>query len=101
MCSNGTSSPHTAHTRLYLMRPPSLSCSWLNRRLFSSVAGNTRIGMETRPNEMAPFHMVLGMSEPPWKVPGREPDCTGRTSRYQHVRTRRGHFHPSLCWDPG
>src|SRR5438034_7315236 len=69
MCSNGTSSPHTEHTRLYLMRPPSLSWSWLNRRLFSSVAGKTLIGIETRPNEMAPFHIVLGMGEASFERP--------------------------------
>src|SRR5437588_8917694 len=44
------------------MRPWSSSCSWLNERPFSSVAGNTRIGIETSPKEMAPFHMVLGMA---------------------------------------
>src|SRR5437899_3126668 len=44
------------------MRPWSFSWSWLNERPFSSVAGNTLIGMDTSPKEMAPFHMVLGMA---------------------------------------
>src|SRR5437588_3314715 len=61
MCSKGTLSPHLAHTRWYLMRPWSSSWSWLKDRPFSSVAGNTLIGIDTSPNEMAPFHMVLGM----------------------------------------
>src|SRR5438034_445801 len=61
MCSKATSSPSMAHTRLYLMRPWSTSCSWLNRSVFSSVAGNRPTGMETRPKEMAPFHMALGI----------------------------------------
>src|SRR3954469_49919 len=66
MWSNETSSPSIEHTRWYLIRPPSLSCSWLNRTVFSSVAGNTRIGIETSPKEMAPFHMVLGISFRPF-----------------------------------
>jgi len=37
--SKVTSSPHLAHVRWYLMRPKSLSWSWLKRRVFSSVAG--------------------------------------------------------------
>src|SRR5437763_10270246 len=61
MCSYATISPHFAQTRWYLMRPWSSSWSWLNDRPFSSVAGNTLIGMETSPKEIAPFHMVLGM----------------------------------------
>src|SRR5919198_3023972 len=68
MCSKVTSSPQTEHTRWYLMRPPSLSCSWLKRRVFSSVAGKTLIGIETRPNEMAPLHMVLGIGSPSGEV---------------------------------
>src|SRR6266700_7849736 len=63
MCSKGTSSPHTAHTRWYLMRPWSLSWSWLNLRLFSSVAGYSPTGTVTRPKVMAPFHIVLGISQ--------------------------------------
>ncbi len=44
----------------------SCSWSWLNFRLFSSVAGYTATGIVTRPNEMAPFHIALGgMSSPP------------------------------------
>jgi hypothetical protein len=30
---------------------------------FSSVAGYSPTGIDTRPNEMAPFHMVLGMTD--------------------------------------
>src|SRR2546423_695355 len=65
MCSNETSSPSTAHVRWYLMRPWSSSCSWLNRRVFSSVAGYILTGIVTSPKEMAPFHIVLGMVSPP------------------------------------
>src|SRR3954451_11295980 len=63
MCSKVTSSPSTAHTRLYLMRPMSSSWSWLKCRDFSSVAGYMPTGIDTRPKEMAPFHMVLGMTD--------------------------------------
>src|SRR5436190_9065546 len=73
MWSKDTSSPHTEHTRWYLMRPPSLSCSWLKRRVFSSVAGKTLIGIETRPNEMAPLHMVLGIGSPSGEVSPAQP----------------------------
>src|SRR2546423_4710268 len=62
MCSNATSSPHTAQVRWYRIRPMSLSWSWLNLRLFSSVAGYRRIGTVTRPKEIAPFHIVLGIA---------------------------------------
>src|SRR5437764_8442048 len=40
----------------------SSSWSWLNFRDFSSVAGNTATGIDTRPNEMAPFHIALGIA---------------------------------------
>src|SRR5947199_642879 len=80
MWSKDTSSPHTAHTRWYLMRPPSLSCSWLKRRVFSSVAGKTLIGIETRPNEMAPLHIVLGICPPSGEVGSR-----ARTRRHPIV----------------
>src|SRR5512141_2597695 len=60
MWSNSTSSPSIEQTRFMRIRPMSSSWSWLNRRLFSSVAGYTATGIVTRPNEMAPFHMALG-----------------------------------------
>src|SRR6266511_1246001 len=41
------------------MRPPSLAWSWLNRRLFSSVAPYSLTGMVTSPNEIAPFQIVF------------------------------------------
>ena len=82
MCSNGTTSPHFAQTRWYLMRPWSSSWSWLNERLFSSVAGKTLMGMDTSPKEIAPFHMVLGMA---LRLSSRASDCTGRGGRYQHL----------------
>src|SRR5437762_1169639 len=62
MCSNGTSSPQIEQVRWYLMRPWSLSWSWLKRSVFSSVAGYRPTGIETSPNEIAPFHMVLGIA---------------------------------------
>src|SRR5437763_3941324 len=62
MCSNETTSPSTSHTRWYRIRPMSSSWSWLNFRDFSSVAGNTATGIDTRPNEMAPFHIDLGIA---------------------------------------
>jgi hypothetical protein len=41
----------------------------LKDRPFSSVEGNTLIGIDTSPKEMAPFHMVLGMALPfVWEV---------------------------------
>src|SRR5919198_1093951 len=49
------------------MRPPSGAWSWWNRRLFSSVAPYTRMGMVTSPKEIAPFQIVL-MRGPP--LPG-------------------------------
>src|SRR6266508_243931 len=74
MCSKGTSSASIEHTRLYLIRPKSSSWSWLNLSDFSSVAGYSPTGIETRPKEMAPFHMTLGMSH----LRGRNASLVGR-----------------------
>src|ERR671919_2728512 len=84
--SYGTSSPSFEHTRWYLIRPWSFSCSWLNRRVFSSVAVYTRTGIDTRPKEMAPLHMVF-MGLPP-KVEGL--DCTAVPADPGGCSTRSG-----------
>src|SRR4249919_1815771 len=56
------------------MRPPSASCNWLNLSDFSSVAGYTATGIVTKPKEMAPLHMDLGMIGTP---PGCRPSACG------------------------
>ncbi len=61
MSANATTSPHFSHTRWYRTRPPSAECTWRNETSFSSVAEKSRMGMDTRPNETAPFQMALGM----------------------------------------
>src|SRR5215218_2054413 len=58
MSEYGTSSPSTEQIRLYLIRPPSATCTWRNEMSFSSVAENTLIGIVTIPNEMAPFQIA-------------------------------------------
>src|ERR687892_1359867 len=75
--SNGTSWPSVEQTRWYLILPWSFSCSWLNRRVFSSVAVYTRTGIDTRPKEMAPLHIVfMGTSRA-----GRSLDCIAGGTR--------------------
>src|SRR4051812_16923620 len=49
-----TSSPSIEQTRLYLTRPPSAACTWLNRMSLSSVAEYSFTPMLTRPNDTAP-----------------------------------------------
>src|SRR5215207_7776939 len=58
MSEYGTSSPHTEQTRLYLIRPPSATCTCRKEMSFSSVAENTLIGIVTIPKEMAPFQIA-------------------------------------------
>src|SRR4051812_18472284 len=59
MSANATSPPHTEHTRLYLIRPPSSRCIWWNRKSCSSVAENSRTPIVTRPKEIAPRQIDL------------------------------------------
>src|SRR5437868_11355183 len=61
MCSRGISSPSLLQTRFCWMRAPSLSCSWWKRTSFWDVAVNSLIGTFTRPKEMAPDQMALGI----------------------------------------
>ena len=57
MSSYWTSSPSTEQTRLYLIRPPSVSCTWWNRMSCSSVAEYSFTAMLTSPKETAPFQI--------------------------------------------
>src|SRR4051794_12798190 len=54
MSAYSTSSPSTEQTRLYLTRPPSVTCTWWNRMSWSSVAEYSFTAMLTRPKETAP-----------------------------------------------
>src|SRR5687767_3263606 len=59
MSSQVTSLPHLAHSRLYLIRPPSASCRRWNLRLLLSTAEKSLTGMLMSPNEIAPFQIGL------------------------------------------
>src|SRR5215213_6666447 len=79
MSAYSTSSPSIEQTRLYLIRPPSLTCTWLNRMSLSSVAEYSFTPMLTRPKETAPRqidrtpHLLLGGPPTP-TVPSRSQD---------------------------
>ena len=68
------------------IRPPSSSWSWLNRSVFSSVAGYTETGMVTSPKLMAPFHIDLGMVYPSTRCAVPTSDAA-ETRFYALVRT--------------
>src|SRR6266536_2920653 len=106
MCSKSTISPHLEQTRWYLIRPKSSSWSWLKWSDFSSVAVNRPTGTDTRPNEMAPFHIALGITH----LQGRRPQpvkdghCTADLRRFRrtpwvpNTRGVRQRFLPELPW---
>src|SRR5688500_7853589 len=69
MSSYDTSSPQTEQVRLYLMRPPSVRCTWWNRMSFSSVAEYNLTEIDTSPKETAPFQIARTPSSPHQPVP--------------------------------
>src|SRR5215213_2220734 len=58
MSAYATSSPSTEQTRWYLIRPPSLACTWRKEMSWLSVAEYSLTGTLTRPNETAPFQIA-------------------------------------------
>src|SRR4051812_2388088 len=61
MSLKSTSLPVFSDTRLFLMRSPLFSVNWLKWTSFSSVAVCSFTGTLTRPNEIVPDQMALGM----------------------------------------
>src|SRR5690349_2906567 len=66
MSRYSTTSPSTSHTRLYLMRPLSLACTWWNLMSWSSVALYTLTGTFTSPKEIEPFQIERMLSVCPY-----------------------------------
>ena len=58
MSAYSTSSPSIAQTRWYLIRPPSLACTWRNETSCDSVAEYSFTGTLTSPNDTAPFQIA-------------------------------------------
>src|ERR1700754_2479485 len=58
MSAYATSSPSSEQTRWYLIRPPSLACTWRNDTSWDSVAAYSFTGTLTSPNETAPFQIA-------------------------------------------
>src|SRR4051812_48209545 len=61
MSLKSTSRPDFSDTRLFLMRSPLFSANWLKWTSFSSVAVCSFTGTLTRPNEIVPDQIALGM----------------------------------------
>src|SRR3712207_9564123 len=55
--------------RWYLIRPPSVRCTWWNRMSFSSVAEYSLTAIDTRPNETAPFQIARIVASYPREQP--------------------------------
>ena len=58
MSAYATSSPSIEQTRWYLIRPPSLACTWRNETSCDSVAAYSFTGTLTSPNDTAPFQIA-------------------------------------------
>src|SRR4051794_24051700 len=58
MSAYSTSSPSIEHTRWYLIRPPSVTCTWRNETSCDSVAAYSFTGTLTSPKDTAPFQMA-------------------------------------------
>src|SRR3954454_2204433 len=58
MSAYSTSSPSIEHTRWYLMRPPSVTCTWRNETSCDSVAAYSFTGTLTSPKDTAPFQIA-------------------------------------------
>src|SRR6478735_9247820 len=58
MSAYATSSPSMAQTRWYLIRPPSLACTWRNETSWLSVAEYSLNGTDTSPKDTAPFQIA-------------------------------------------
>src|SRR3954454_6202355 len=65
MSAYATSSPSMLQTRWYLIRPPSLACTWRKEMSWLSVAAYSFTGTLTRPKETAPFQMARMSSSDP------------------------------------
>src|SRR3954468_6266737 len=60
------------HTRRYLIRPPSLACTWRKEMSWLSVAAYSFTGTLTSPKDTAPFQIArMGGSVPVYDVPNR------------------------------
>src|SRR5687767_2212839 len=80
MSSYDTSSPQTEQVRLYLIRPPSVRCTWWNRMSFSSVAEYSLTEIDTSPKETAPFQIARTPNSfhplfPRPRIPSVSPGC--------------------------
>src|SRR4051812_49854672 len=58
MSAYATSSPSIEQTRWYLIRPPSLACTWRKETSCDSVAAYSFTGTLTSPNDTAPFQIA-------------------------------------------
>src|SRR6187200_1363526 len=91
MSAYATSSPSMAQTRWYLIRPPSLACTWRNETSWLSVAEYSLTGTDTSPKDTAPFQIARIF------VPPRGSGRLGRPAVVPSIAGARTPAHAPTC----